>query len=148
MEAWLEAWLESMNNLSSFGPDFLEDVIHLIESLGFQIAESDLFSLGFCVQKTEQEIKNACNVSTVPLELYQVAKGLIVADFLTMKKISGTIGGVNLDFEPILKELQEGDTKQVFAVDSVSSAEQRLDSFIALMNLGREQFIRFRRLQW
>ncbi len=144
----LEAWLESMNPLSTFGPDFLEDAIRLIESLGLTIAETDYWLLGFCVQKVEQDIKNACNRSDVPEELYQVAKGLIAAEFLTVKKAQGAIDGETLIFDPVLKELHEGDTKQVFAVDTAMSGEARLEAFLAQMRLGREQFIRFRRLQW
>ena len=141
-------WIESMESLSEFSPGFLNDVIHLLESLGYEIAESDYWLLGFCVQKVEQEIKNACNTLSIPEGLYQVAKGLIVAEFLSMKKANGEINGDSLIFEPMLKEIQEGDTRQTFAVDKTTSAEQRLDSFIARMMQGKKEFIRYRKIQW
>ena len=144
----VETYVENMASLSAFGPEFLNDVAALLDALGYQMTESDVWLLGFCTQKVEQEIKNACNLPAVPEGLYQVAKTLIVAEFLIMKKAQGGIDGETMNFDPVLKELDEGDTKMVFAADSVLSAEQKLDMFIAQANLGREQFIRFRRLQW
>lgn len=143
-----EEWIEYMESLSEFGPGFLNDVIQLLISLGYTIAEGDWWLLGFCVQKVEQEIKNTCNTTSVPEELYQAAKGLIVAEFLTAKKAKGEINGESLIFEPMLKEIQEGDTKQTFAVDKSTSAEQRLDSFIARMMQGKKELIRYRKLVW
>lgn len=148
LEERIAAYVENMESLSVFSTDFFTDVTALLDALGYELQDGDIWLLGFCTQKVIQEIKNACNITVIPEELYQVAKGLIVAEFLTVKKAQGAINGEGLVFDPVLKELDEGDTKQVFAVDSVSSAEQRLDMFIAQMNLSREQFIRFRRLQW
>lgn len=143
-----EQYVENVQVISAFSAAFLRDVGELINSLGYEMADGDDWLLGFCTQKIEQEIKNSCNVTEVPMGLFNAAKGLIVAEFLTAKIAKGELSGQPLNFEPVLKQLQEGDTNQVFATDSVQSAEQRLNQFIALMNAGRSQFITYRRLKW
>lgn len=134
---------------TSFSADFLEEVGNLISAMGIPLTDGDDYLLSFSAGYVEQEIKNACNVSEVPEGLYKVAVGLILARFLTAKKAKLTEADAEaLDFTPMLKELSEGDTKQVWDTGSGSSAVQRLDLLIGALESGRSQFITYRRLKW
>ena len=134
---------------TSFSADFLEEVGNLISAMGIPLTDGDNYLLSFSAGYVEQEIKNACNVSEVPEGLYKVAVGLILARFLTAKKAKLTEADAKaLDFTPMLKELSEGDTKQVWDTGSGSSAVQRLDLLISALESGRSQFITYRRLKW
>lgn len=134
---------------TSFSADFLEEVGNLISAMGIPLTDGDDYLLSFSAGYVEQEIKNACNVSEVPEGLYKVAVGLILARFLTAKKAKLTEADAEaLDFTPMLKELSEGDTKQVWDTGSGSSAVQRLDLLIGVLESGRSQFITYRRLKW
>jgi len=134
---------------TSFSADFLEEVGNLISAMGIPLTDGDDYLLSFSAGYVEQEIKNACNVSEVPEGLYKVAVGLILARFLTAKKAKLTEADAEaLDFTPMLKELSEGDTKQVWDTGSGSSAVQRLDLLIGALESGRNQFITYRRLKW
>lgn len=134
---------------TSFSADFLEEVWNLISAMGIPLTDGDDYLLSFSAGYVEQEIKNACNVSEVPEGLYKVAVGLILARFLTAKKAKLTEADAEaLDFTPMLKELSEGDTKQVWDTGSGSSAVQRLDLLIGALESGRSQFITYRRLKW
>lgn len=134
---------------TTFSADFLDDVGKLLASIGYALTDGDEWALGFCVQKIEWEIKNACNVPAVPDGLYKVAAGLVVSEFLlAVKARSGELQADSLNFEPALKELSEGDTKQVWFENSASSGEQRLNTFIAACQQGRSQYITYRKIRW
>ena len=133
---------------TSFSASFLQEVVNLISALGYTLTTGDDYLLSFSAGYVEQEIKNACNIPEVPEGLHKVAVGLIVSRFLTTKKAKHEVDASALDFSPMLKELSEGDTKQVWDTGSGSSPEQRLDLFIAALENGRNQFITYRRLKW
>ena len=144
----VEAYVALMDEKTSFSASFLQEVTDLISAMGITLTDGDDCLLAFSTQYVEQEIKNACNVSAVPEGLEKVAVGLIVSRFLSGKKAKHEVDADSLDLTPLLKELSEGDTKQVWDTGSGSSAEQRLDLFIAALESGRNQFITYRRLKW
>ena len=144
----IEQYVQDLEDVSGMGAAFLRDVFMLIQAIGYTIVDADEWLVGFCVQKVEQEIKNACNVQSVPDGLTKCATGLVVADFLTLKRANGNLDIESLNFDPVLKSIQEGDTQINYATETVSSGEQRLNLFLAACYHGREQFIGYRRLIW
>lgn len=144
----IEQYVQDVENVQNMGAAFLREVFKLIQAIGYTMTDGDSWLVGFCVQKVEQEIKNACNVQSVPLGLYKCATGLVVADFLTLKRANGNLDVESLNFEPVVKSLQEGDTQINYATETVSSGEQRLNLFLAACYAGREQFIGYRKLKW
>jgi hypothetical protein len=127
-----------------------EDIKQRLESLGYTFDVADEWVLNFLIEKVTNTIKNECNVTAIPEGLNQVAVDMVCGEFLLMKKGSGQLDGFNVDLNTaVLKQVQEGDTNVVFAVDQTASAEQRLDALIYyLMNYGKNQFITYRRLKW
>ena len=144
----IEQYVQDVENVQNMGAAFLREVFKLIQAIGYELTDGDQWLVGFCVQKVEQEIKNACNVQSGPLGLYKCATGLVVADFLTLKRANGNLDVESLNFEPVMKSIQEGDTQINYATETISSGEQRLNLFLATCYQGREQFIGYRRLKW
>lgn len=145
----VESFADMAEEKTSFSASFLQEVTDLISALGYTLVTGDDFLLAFSAEYVEQEIKNSCNVAEVPEGLEKVAVGLIVSRFLSAKRSKMTAEELDgLDFTPALKELSEGDTKQVWDTNSGLSASQRLDLLIAQLESGRSQFITYRRLKW
>ena len=127
----IEQYVQDVENVQNMGAAFLREVFKLIQAIGYELTDGDQWLVGFCVQKVEQEIKNACNVQSVPLGLYKCATGLVVADFLTLKRANGNLDVESLNFEPVMKSIQEGDTQINYATETISIGEQRLKLFLA-----------------
>jgi hypothetical protein len=146
----LEALIQTIQNVSSLGASFVYDVGKLLESFGYTLQDGDNWLLGFCIQKVENNIKNECNVSSVPCGLKKVASQMVIGEFLFAKKGIGQLQGLNIDIDAAVKQIQEGDTSVTFAFGNGSmTPEQRLDMLIAyLVNSGISQFVRYRRLKW
>ena len=146
----LEALIQTIQNVSSLGASFVYDVGKLLESFGYTLQDGDDWLLGFCIQKVENNIKNECNVSSVPDGLKKVASQMVVGEFLFSKKGIGQLQGLNIDIDAAVKQIQEGDTSVTFAFgDGSMTPEKRLDLLIAfLMQNGKSQFVRYRRLKW
>ncbi len=146
----LEALIQTVQNISSFGASFVYDVGKLLESFGYTLQDGDDWLLGFCIQKVENSIKNECNVSSVPCGLKKVATQMVVGEFLFSKKGIGQLQGLIIDISAAVKQIQEGDTSVTFALsDGSLTPEKRLDMLIAfLMQNGKSQFVHYRRLKW
>ena len=143
-----EQYVNNIQAVTGFDAPFLQGIVDLLNALGYTLQTGDSVLLGFMTQKVEQEIKNACNVSSVPAGLNTCAMGLIVAEFLMAKKNMGGLEGFTLNFDAVVKQLQEGDTNIVWATDAGLTPEQRFDTFISYLLAGRGQFVSYRRLKW
>lgn len=130
--------------------DFIDDVDMRLQSFGYTVQDSDSWAVAFAVQKVANEIKNECNLTAIPEGLIQVAVDMVCGEFLLAQKGSGQLNGFNVDLNSAaLKQVQEGDTNVVFAVEGVASPEKRLDALINyLIGYGKGQFVTYRRLKW
>ena len=128
----------------------VEMVKERLESLGYVWKEGDEVILAFSVQKVTNTIKNDCNVVSIPEGLMNIAVDMAVGEFLMAKKAFSPDDIAGIELEPVVKQLQEGDTNTVFAVGEGNlTPEQRLDYFINyLLTHGRDQFSCYRRLRW
>lgn len=135
---------------STFSAVFLPEVEQLLSAMGYVKQESDDFLINFCGERVIERIKNACNVSEVPEGLHYTTIELVVVEFLTFQIGAGaTAGFENLNFEPIVKQLQEGDTNIVYAVDANSSdSAQMLGLLNLLKSTAEAQFVTYRRIRW
>lgn len=121
-----------------------------LTTFGYDFKAADIPILSYAVQKAENMVKNECNLSEIPEGLFNVVVDVAAGEFLLSKKTfaPGDISGLDLDIA--VKSLQVGDTNTTFAVGEGSqTAEQRLDFLIdRLLNGGRKQIPRYRRLLW
>lgn len=128
----------------------VDTVKERLKSFGYEVKESDEFSLTFCVDKVRNTIENDTNQSEVPEGLEHIAVDMTVGEFLLAKKTFAPDDLANFDLTYAVKQIQTGDTNTVFATgDSSLTPEQRLTTFINyLLSYGRAEFSAYRRLKW
>lgn len=128
----------------------LKSVKQRLQAFGYKVKKSDETVLSFSVKKSENTVKNECNVPHMPEGLFNIAVDMAVGEFLLAKKTFAPDDIAGLDLDVAVKQIQQGDTNTVFAVGEGSqTAEQRLDGLIDhLLNSGREQFSCYRRIRW
>lgn len=130
---------------------FIEMVLQRLNSFGYTPTENDSWVIAFSIQKVFNHIKNSCNISTIPKELYEVAVDKVCGEFLFSKKQSGQLNAENgFDLETAIKQVQAGDTNVTFAIGEGSeTVETRLNKLIAyLIDAGEGDLICYRQLKW
>lgn len=128
----------------------VDEVKKRLQSFGYEVKESDMFSLTFCIEKVRSSIKNDVNWQDVPEGLEHIAVDMAVGEFLNAKKTFTPDELSNFDLDFAIKQIETGDTKTVFATGEGSSTpEQRLTGFISyLLTYGKSEFNSFRRIRW
>lgn len=148
IEERIAALQQNISLVSTVGSEFIDKVYKRLGSFSYTITESDDWTISFAIQKVENNIKNSCNVTSIPDGLFQTAVDMVCGEFLFTKKQSGKLEGFNL--EASLKSVQAGDTTVTFAFGSGSmTPEQRLDALLSyLMTNGRGEFACYRKIKW
>lgn len=128
----------------------VKSVIERLTEIGYEVKESDSFSLTFCVEKVRSTIKNETNLQDVPEGLEHIAIDMAVGEFLLGKKTFTPDDIAGLDLTGVVKEIKEGDTTTSFGTgESTQTPEQRLTTYINyLLTYGKVEFSSFRRLKW
>lgn len=124
-----------------------DDIAARLIVFGYTVTAADDWLIGFTTSKVENDIKNRCNISTIPEGLYQTEVDMIVGEFLFTKKNLGQLS--DLDLSAAVKSVEEGDTTITFAVGSGSSTpEQRFDAVINILRSPSVDFAAFRCIKW
>lgn len=121
---------------------YLEKIKLRLKSLGYEVVESDEFALNFIMGKVDQHIKHFCNINEVPECLEYVFIDMCCGELLQTKQASG-----QLDVEPIVKKIQDGDTTVEYSstVDSMSVFNQLVEK---LLNGYTNDLIAHRCIVW
>ena len=129
--------------------DLQAEVIPLLKTMGVKGAKANPL-LGFVIGAVTERIRNETNQPEIPEGLRYVAVGMVLGQYLSLKKGMGLLDIENLDLEAGIKQIQEGDTNTVFATGEGSlTPEQRLDNLTNyLMNGRTNEFLRYRRIVW
>lgn len=117
-------------------------VITRLSGFGVNVTEADDLLLAYVISKIERDVKNFCNISEVPEDLYYVWSDAVCADFLRSKLSSGTLENIS----SIVKSISEGDTTINFSENS--TPEGQLLTCISTMDLNLSDLIRYRKLVW
>lgn len=130
----------------------LEEVKKRLGSLGITVSSdpsnSDDMLLNFSIEKVTNHIKSQTNLSNIPTELNEVAIDMIAGEFLFMKKGMGQLNIESLDFSPIAKQVQDGDTNVVFALGASNTPEAKFDALVNYLRHNEVDFVRYRVLTW
>lgn len=128
----------------------IDDVVKRLDSYGYVVETSDTWVLPFIVEKVENHIKNRCNISEIPGELYQIAVDMVCGYFLQEKKAVNPERLTGFDLDAAIKQISEGDTTVTFALGEGSTTpEQRLDTLITyLITYGEKELVSYRCLKW
>lgn len=119
--------------------------------LKYQEQEEDSQLLELLIEKVIDEINNFTNqyytFETIPSSIKNIVIDRTVGEFLFLKKNSGAL--LEIDSKGIEKQLQVGDTSITYITEGILTPEQRLDRIInVLLNTGKEDLIKFRRIVW
>lgn len=130
----------------------LEDVKNRLLSLGIPISSeasnSDDMIMNFSIEKVTSHIKNQTNLCTIPNGLYETAVDMVAGEFLFMKKGMGKLNLETVDFGAIAKQVQDGDTNVVFAVEASNTPEAKFDALVNYLRHNETDFVRYRVLTW
>lgn len=126
-----------------------DKAIDLLKALGVTGADSDPL-LDFVIQSVTDTIQNATNQPAIPDGLVSAAVYNVVGQYLNFTKNAGKLNMDAVDLDGGVKQIQEGDTNVVFAIgEGDMTPEGRLEQLISwLINYGRDQYNRYRRLSW
>lgn len=130
----------------------LEDVKKRLISLGISVSSEpnsqDEILLTFCIDKVTNHINNQTNLSEIPQGLHEIAVDMVVGEFLFTKKSMGALSIDTLDFELIAKQVQDGDTNVIFAVEANNTPESQFNAFVAYLMHNETDFVRYRVMLW
>lgn len=124
-----------------------DDVILRLKSLGYNIDEGDNVTLEFAVNGTEQYIKNFCNITEIPAELYYVAVDMAAGTLLKTKQATGFNVCENLDFESdSIKSITEGDVSITYSESNSAAAKYK--ALIDSLCNRESELLAFRKMRW
>lgn len=130
----------------------LEDVKKRLKSLGISVSSEpnnqDEMLLNICIIKVTNHVNNQTNLSEIPQGLHEIAVDMVVGEFLYNKKSMGALSIDTLDFDLIAKQIQDGDTNTVFAIEANNTPEAQFSAFIAYLQHNEVDFVRYRVMLW
>lgn len=126
-----------------------KDVVERLNTLGYNLNEGDIVTLQFAINGTEQYIKDFCNITDIPKELYYVAVDMAAGTLLKTKQGIGisTLEGIDLESDNI-KSITEGDVSVTYNSDSSNSATARYNALLDKLCNRDAELIAFRRVRW
>lgn len=128
------------------------DVVMRLSALGVTLSSapssSDDMLLKHAIDKVTSHIKNQTNLSVVPRGLNEIAIDMVVGEFLLTKKSMGLLDVSSLDFDVVAKQVQDGDTNTVFAVNESTTPEAQFNAFINYLQHNEIDFVKYRVLTW
>lgn len=124
-----------------------KEVTEKLKSLGYNVDDSDLAFIQFAINGTEQYIKNFCNITVIPPELYFVAVDMAAGTLLRTKSSVGENVCNSIDFESDnIKSISEGDISVTYNSDSSTTA--KYNALLDKLCNRDSELIAFRRLRW
>jgi len=126
----------------------LNKVKERLNSLKVPITDNDDALLNFSVDKVTNFIKTQTNQQEIPAELNEIAIDMVIGEFLFLKKSMGQLDIETIDFSPFAKQVQDGDTNVIFAVEIDGTPESKFNAMIEYLQHKDYDFTKFRRLTW
>lgn len=122
----------------------LQKVIARLADMGYMVSEDDNSALTFLIGKTEEYIKNYCNIDAVPAELEHAETDAIAAEFLSNKAMYGGLDDTGLKLGRVTS-VTEGDTSVSYADDGALTVNAWYEASRRALELD---MLPFRRLRW
>lgn len=126
----------------------IEYMLKRLESFGYNLIDAaDAYTLAFTIQKVENNIKNSCNVTSVPDGLINIFVDRVCGELLYAKKQTGRLNIDGLDLTSAFASISEGDTSVSFVQSS--NDEERFNQLLnVLKTTGEGDLICYRKLNW
>lgn len=126
-----------------------DDVVNRLGMFNCEVAEEQKKAIQYLIEKTLNSINNYTNQNyneeNMPYGIYYIVVDKVSGEYLQIKRVTGSLEGY--DFTPLIKDIQEGDTKIGYST-SFSQADL-IDGAINFLIKGKDdELIRYRRLVW
>lgn len=126
-----------------------KDVVERLNTLGYNLNEGDIVTLQFAINGTEQYIKNFCNISEIPKELYYVAVDMAAGTLLKTKQSIGVNVCENIDYSAAgVSSIKEGDLTIDFSTGDKNSTINMFNALLDKLCKRDKELIAFRKLRW
>jgi hypothetical protein len=148
-EEIIRALIDAINAyMTSSLPDtFYELVFRRLETFGYTVTEADAFGIAFSAQKSELNIRNDCNITEIPAELFPTLCDMACGDFLSAKYRTGRLNLADLDLTGALASVSEGDVSLTF--DKSTTDEGKFNTLITVLSdSGRGNLECYRKFKW
>lgn len=122
----------------------LQKVIIRLADMGYMVSDDDTAALTFLIGKTEEHIKNYCNIEEVPAELEHAEIDAVAAEFLSNMAMYGGLDGTAIKLSKVTS-VTEGDTSVSYADDGVNTVNAWCETSRRVLELD---MLPFRRLRW
>lgn len=123
----------------------LESITERLAFYGYEPSVEDETALTFLLSKTEDHVKNFCNLTTVPEELKSTVVECVTLEFLQALSLSGHLDDVNITVDKV-SSISEGDVSISYA--SNSSKQTLSDACEKAKNQLDAELLPFRRMRW
>lgn len=132
---------------TSLNESFFEMVLLRLESLGYELKETDEWSICFAIQKGENHYKNSCNIEIIPEPLYQNLCDVVCGEFLNQLFSLGKLDDIQIT--QTLSSVHLGDTTVSY---NTSGSVDKVGLFVGLINElihGKDgDLVCYRKLKW
>lgn len=126
-----------------------DDIVNRLGMFNCEVAEEQKKAIQYLIGKTLNSINNYTNQNyneeNMPYGIYYIVVDKVVGEYLQAKRVTGNLEGY--DFTPLIKDIQEGDTKIGYST-SLSQADLVDKAIDFLINGKDEELIKYRRLAW
>jgi hypothetical protein len=116
------------------------DVKERLKQMSVELSENDDEAILFAVERTEEHIKNVCNIDYVPEELELLAVDMACGEFLQARLVADML--LSFDAKGALKAVTEGDVKLEYGGSDSNEV------LLKYLSRGENELYRFRRLCW
>lgn len=126
-----------------------EDVAERLSTLGCNVDDGDVVVLQLAINGTEQYIKNFCNITDIPQELYYIAVDMAAGTLLKTKQSIGINVCQYLDYSNAgLSSIKEGDVTINFSTGDKNSTVNMFNDLISSLCNRDNELTAFRKLRW
>lgn len=125
----------------------IETITKRLESLGYEVMDSDEWVLIFCMEVVKNDISNQCNMSTIPEGLVPSAIDMVCGRFLFEMRQSGRLYLGDLDLDGAITSIKQGDTSVTFDTSN-SSDESKFNALVSYLTDRKDDLLCYRRMYW
>lgn len=126
-----------------------DGIVNRLGMFNCEVAEEQKKAIQYLSEKTLSSINNYTNQNyneeNMPYGIYYIVVDKVAGEYLQAKRVTGNLEGY--DFTPLIKDIQEGDTKIGYST-SLSQADLVDKAIDFLINGKDEELIKYRRLSW
>lgn len=145
IEERMAAIQQNISIVSNIGAEFIFKVYTRLKHFGYEVTPDDDWVVGFSILKIESKIKNACNITTIPDGLTQVAVDMSCGEFLFSLQQSGKLDS-SFNADAALKQVKVGDTTVELGGNGSTKSLDMLIKF--LINSGDGDLVCYRKIKW